>query len=103
MLARSSIKYANLYSKLNQGPPTPFATGIGFSGSIGLIGLEELPDIFALPTFLGDPSEPLFVVFCPGYATTLVVPCLKGASGLTTLVSAGCEADLFTALPAGIF
>ena len=39
VLARSSMRYDNLYSNVFQGPPTPLAAGIGCIGSNGLIGL----------------------------------------------------------------
>ena len=77
MSARSSTRYDNLYSKLFQGPPTPFATGIGFAGSIGLIGFILLPGMPGSdPKFFGDPSPPSSLLFKPAKATTFDFPCL---------------------------
>ena len=55
---KSSMRYENLYSILFQELPIPFAAGIGFSGSIGLIGLAFPPGI-STPMFLGDPLPPV--------------------------------------------
>ena len=84
MLARSSIKYESLYSKVFQGPPTPLAAGMGFAGSKGLIGFAELPtNPLCDPIFLGDPLPPNCVVLWPGKATILLSPCLNGCIGDT--------------------